>query len=197
MTNNLCRSLYWKLNWYRQSELDGALLLGRAVRAASDSSLIVALTHHAADEAHHASLWAKAIESTGSPCVRISRSYQSYYADFGAMPVSLPEVLALTHVFERRVWRQFQRELAHPAWPEVVRSTFDRLLEDERRHLDWIERWLAGVSGSAMLLDRFTEIDRQVYERLSPYEDCLWEIPGLGSELEPAPTNHGQPAAGE
>ena len=28
------RSLTWKLNWYRQSELEGALLLGKMIRTA-------------------------------------------------------------------------------------------------------------------------------------------------------------------
>ena len=30
------RALAWLLNWYRQSELEGALLLGRMVRYADD-----------------------------------------------------------------------------------------------------------------------------------------------------------------
>ena len=47
-------NLAWKLNWYRQSELEGALLLGRLVRQADDPELIARLTKHCADEARHA-----------------------------------------------------------------------------------------------------------------------------------------------
>ena len=34
------RSLAWRLNWYRHSELDGALLLGRMIRRATDPYLV-------------------------------------------------------------------------------------------------------------------------------------------------------------
>ena len=40
----LTRSQCWKLDWYRKSELEGALLLGKVVRAANDAELIVLLT---------------------------------------------------------------------------------------------------------------------------------------------------------
>jgi len=180
---DISRSLYWKLNWYRQSELDGAVLLGKTVRSAEDPQLIAALTQHAADEARHAELWAQTITQLGCPWVRILRSYQSYYYEFGLMPVTLPEVLALTHVFERRVWRQFQQDLERPDVPEAARDTFLRLLDDERRHLDWVNEFLTGSHGAAALLAHFSGIDRQVYGRLSPYEECLWELPGLGIEL--------------
>jgi hypothetical protein len=181
----LSRSLSWKLDWYRQSELEGALLLGKAVRAGSERALIVSLVRHAADEADHARQWAEACEALGGPWVRILRGYQSFYADFAVLPASLAEILALTHVFERRVWRQFQQELSTWDWPPVARATFERLLADERQHLDWVRNWLSTQTDGETLLARYTAIDQQVYERLESYEDRLWEVPGLGIELEP------------
>jgi len=181
----LSRSLSWKLDWYRQSELEGALLLGRAVRAASDPALIVSLIRHAADEADHARQWAEACHALGGPWVRILRGYQSFYSDFGALPTNLADILALTHVFERRVWRQFQQELCSVDWPPVARATFERLLADERRHLEWVKDWLADQADGEVLVARYGVIDQQVYERLEPFESCLWEVPGLGIELEP------------
>src|SRR5262245_59261411 len=181
----LARNLSWKLDWYRQSELEGALLLGKAVRAASDAGLIVSLVDHAADEADHARQWAKACQSLGGPWVRVLRGYQSFYADFGVLPASLVEILALTHVFERRVWRQFQQELSSLEWPPVARTTFERLLADERQHLEWVKTWLDEQSDGAALVARYTAIDQQVYERLQLRENCLWDVPGLGIELVP------------
>jgi len=182
---SLPRSLSWKLDWYRQSELEGALLLGKAVRAASDPGLIVSLASHAADEADHARQWAKACQALGGPWVRILRGYQSFYADFGVLPASLVEILALTHVFERRVWRQFQQELSSLDWPLVARTTFERLLADERQHLEWVKTWLDEQSDGAALVAHYTAIDQQVYERLQLRENCLWDVPGLGIELVP------------
>jgi len=187
---SISRSLCWKLNWYRQSELDGALLLGKAVRAAADPRLIAEMTHHAADEARHADLWSQTIAELGCGWVRILRSYQSYYGQFGLMPVTITEVLAITHVFEKRVWRQFQQEVENPAWPAAARATFERLLEDERQHLQWVQDFLAETGQTEELLAQYADVDRQVYEHLRPFEDRLWEAPGLGVELETAMNPH-------
>ncbi len=46
--------LAWKLNWYRQSELEGALILGKLVRVVDCPELVLRLTEHCADEARHA-----------------------------------------------------------------------------------------------------------------------------------------------
>jgi hypothetical protein len=136
------RNLSWKLNWYRQSELEGSLLLGRLVRAATDAGLVVSLTRHCADEARHASMWARAIEQLHLPTVQIFRSYQSFYQRTGSLPACLPEALAITHVFEKRVDKEFRRELEDPQLPEPAAQTFRALLADEQDHLDWVGRWL-------------------------------------------------------
>jgi hypothetical protein len=176
------RSLSWKLNWYRQSELEGALLLGKMVRAVDDGELVVALVRHCADEARHACLWAEAVAQLGLPFVRIHRSYQSFYGQHGAAPGSISEALALTHVFEKRVWRQFHRDLACHGLPPPVTACLRTMLDDERQHLDWIRRWLSDRSDGEELLERFARIDDRVYALLEPFEDRLWDLPGLGEE---------------
>src|SRR5678815_6105725 len=70
------RNLEWRLNWYRQSELDGSLLLGGLVRLSRDPYLVQQLTKHCADEARHSWLWARTIVQLGLATVRIRRSYQ-------------------------------------------------------------------------------------------------------------------------
>ncbi|HYE20325.1 MAG TPA: hypothetical protein VEA69_17900 [Tepidisphaeraceae bacterium] len=102
-TADTTRAWSWKLNWFRQSELDGALLLGRMVRSTDDAYLIAALTRHCADEARHSLLWSQAIAAARLPAVRIHRPYQSFYWDQSPPPRTLPEVLVVTHVFEQRV----------------------------------------------------------------------------------------------
>ena len=44
----------WLLNFYRNSELHGALLMGKLARSFTDTELLVNLTKHCATEAHHA-----------------------------------------------------------------------------------------------------------------------------------------------
>jgi hypothetical protein len=108
------RNLAWKLNWYRQSELEGALLLGKMVRHVSDPFLVSRLTRHCADEARHAWLWERTRAGLGLETIRIDRSYQSFYLDAAAPPRSLPEVLGLTHL-RTRVHRQFSEEVEDPS----------------------------------------------------------------------------------
>ena len=179
------RSLTWKLNWYRQSELEGALLLGKMIRAVDDADLVLPLVRHCADEARHACLWAETVAELGLPVVRIHRSYQSFYAQHGGVPGSIPEALALTHVFEKRVWRQFHRDLLQRDLPHPVTSCLRTMLDDERQHLDWIARWLASCAEGEELLGRFARIDDEVHAFLEPFEDRLWDVPGLGEELSP------------
>ena len=177
------RALAWLLNWYRQSELEGALLLGRMVRYADDPTVVGELTRHAADEARHSWLWQKTLTQLQLAPVRIHRSYQSFYASEGAAPQRLAEVLALTHVFERRVDREFSEQLGDPELPEAVHRTFRALLRDEQRHLDWIALWLRERPEHQPLVDRYSAIDARVAKTLRPCRDCLWNIPGLGEEL--------------
>ena len=177
------RSLAWRLNWYRQSELDGALLLGRLIKSAPDPYLVRQLTRHCLDEARHAWLWAQTIEALGLPTVRIRRSYQSFYLDEISAPRGVAEVLALTHVFEQRVDRHFTDELQRPGLPDVVRRTFKVLLKDEQNHLDWVAQWLSPLPDAEATLDRYRRADERVLKRLTPYRERLWDVSGLGEEL--------------
>jgi tRNA isopentenyl-2-thiomethyl-A-37 hydroxylase MiaE len=177
------RSLAWRLNWYRQSELEGALLLGRMIRHVSDPYLVGRLTRHSADEARHAWLWARTLERLDLPIVRIRRSYQSFYLDEISAPRGLADVLALTHVFEHRVDLHFTSELTHRDLPVDVRHTMTVLIRDERGHLDWIGRWLAARPESTAIVDAYRRADQRVARRLAPYRERLWDVTGLGEEL--------------
>lgn len=181
--NTETRNLAWRLNWYRQSELEGALLLGRMVRVANDSFLVQKLTRHAADEARHAAIWAEALIESGLPTIRIFRSYQSLYGDHEGMPVGMHEVLAFTQIFERRVHKRFTSELHQSDLPEPTRKAFDIMVADESDHLEWVLDWLRTQEGSEALLQKYQSIDLAVYRTVLPYESRLWEMAGLGEEL--------------
>ena len=177
------RNLAWKLNWYRQSELEGALLLGRLVRVADTSELIMRLTKHCADEARHAQLWAECLANLGLPFIRIQRSYQSLFLDHGGAPTRMIEVLAFTQIFERRVHKRFNDELTSPALPPAARATFLTMIHDEKDHLEWVHAWLKDESEAPALLQRYQEIDLAVYRGVLPFEERIWELPGIGHEL--------------
>ncbi|CAM3108511.1 ferritin-like domain-containing protein [Rariglobus hedericola] len=188
--NTTTRNLAWKLNWYRQSELEGALLLGRMVRFAPDGDTASRLLKHCADEARHAQLWSECIATLGLPHVRIHRSYQSLFADHGGTPANLTEVLSFTQIFERRVHKRFTTERTQPELPEIVRSTYDIMIRDEHDHLDWVHTWLLSQPETQALMNRYLHIDEIVYRTVLPHEAALWEITGLGDELKSAAITH-------
>ena len=39
--------------------------------------------------------------------------------------------------------------------------------------------WLTSQPNADQVLNRFLAVDRLVFDELHPFEDCLWEIPGL------------------
>ena len=182
MNADASRNLAWKLHWFRQSELEGALLLGRMVGLAGDGELTARLTRHCAEEAEHSRLWMEVIRALRLPHVRIFRSYQSFYASHGGAPSTLLDVLAFTQIFERRVHRRFHEEQQREDTPAVARTAFARMIDDERDHLAWVAAWLRTQSGADQALRRYEEIDRAVFAELQPFEQRLWDVPGLGRE---------------
>lgn len=130
------------LNFYRASELHGGLILGALVRRMRDPQLILDLTRHSAEEVVHAQLWTETILAVGGRPWPIRDTYQSRYAAVVGTPLTLLDVLALTQVFERRVYRHFTEHRWRPGTHPLVRDTLHRMLEEETGHLLWVKRWL-------------------------------------------------------
>ncbi len=156
------------LNFYRASELHGGLILGQVARRARDSALVLDLTRHSAEEVAHAQLWTETIIAVGGRVRPVRDTYQSRYARLVGSPTALLDVLALTQLFERRVYRHFTEHLRRPHTHPRVRATLARMLEEEKSHLHWVKRWLddqtlvlGGVVGET--LARYAEADARVY----------------------------------
>jgi acyl carrier protein len=174
----------WLLSYYRESELAGALLMGRLARQTDDDELRVRLTEHCAEEARHAWAWTETILKVGGAPLRVSETYQSRYHAAVGNPSSLLEVLALTQIFERRVVRHFKAHLSWPGTHPEVARTLQQLIDEEVGHIRWVKDRLdahAAMYGDAMvkdMLDRFQQIDQQVYSELSQYALCFDQIAG-------------------
>jgi hypothetical protein len=130
------------LNFYRASELHGGLILGQMVRRTRDPELIVQLTRHSAEEVMHALLWTETIVAVGGAPSPVRDTYQNRYVEAVGTPISLLEVLALTQVFERRVYRHFTLHLRQPGLHPAIAATLQRMLDEERGHLTWVKKWL-------------------------------------------------------
>jgi demethoxyubiquinone hydroxylase (CLK1/Coq7/Cat5 family) len=156
------------LNFYRASELHGGLVLGTLARRARDPQLMLELTRHAAEEIGHAQLWTETMLALGMRPSPVKETSQTRYAALVGAPSTMIEVLALTHVFERRVYRHFQEHLRRPGTHEAIKATLRRMLDEEAGHLAWVKVWLdhEALSKRQLVLGalaRFTTIDAQVY----------------------------------
>jgi demethoxyubiquinone hydroxylase (CLK1/Coq7/Cat5 family) len=166
------------LNFYRASELQGGLILGRLVEHVRDPELIVRLTAHSAEEVMHAQLWTETIVAVGGRPRPTSDTYQSRYAAAIGTPASLVEVLALTQVFERGVYRHFVRHLRRAGTHRRVQATLRRMLDDERGHLSWVQEWLGRQTGARRaaipaLMRRYGAVDAAIHQQL--LLDYEWE----------------------
>jgi acyl carrier protein len=176
----------WTLSYYRESELAGALIMGRLARETDDDDLRVHLTEHCAEEAQHAWLWTQTILKVGGTPKHVSETYQTrYYAAVGH-PTTLLEILALTQVFERRVMRHFRAHLRTPGTHPAVVETLERMIAEEVGHIGWVKARLdrtAREKGAHIVADvmrRYTEVDRRVYAELMQYRDRAAELFGGG-----------------
>jgi len=166
------------LNFYRASELHGGLVLGRLVQHVRDAELILRLTAHSAEEVMHAQLWTETIIALGERPRPTSDTYQARYAAALGAPSSLLEVMALTQVFERGVYRHFVTHLRRPGTHPIVQKTLRRMLADERGHLSWVREWLDAQTGARraavpVLMRRYGVVDAEIRRQLmSDYE---WE----------------------
>ena len=160
------------LNFYRASELHGGLILGQVARRSRDGALTLALLRHSAEEIEHARLWTETILEVGGAIQPVRTTYQTRYAAVIGSPVSVMHVLAITQVFERRVYRHFTAHMRRPGTHPAVQATLRRMLDEEKGHLSWVKEWLdaqAQSRGSVVneTMRRYAEVDEQIYATLA------------------------------
>ena len=160
------------LNFYRASELHGGLILAQVARRNRDPLLATELLRHSAEEIAHARYWTETILAVGGRICPVRQTYQTRYAEAVGHPVGVLRVLALTQVFERRVYRHFTEHLRRPGTHRIVRATLVRMLEEEKGHLSWVRHWLEEQSATRGdevrdIIRRYTEADRRIYEIVS------------------------------
>src|SRR5437868_617306 len=174
----------WLLSYYRESELAGALLMGRLAQQTDDDDLRIRLTEHCAEEARHAWAWTQCIVRVGGTPRKVSETYQSRYHAAVGSPTTLLEVLALTQVFERRVVRHFRAHLTWPATHPEVKRTLQQLIEEETGHIRWVKDRLdayAAANGQAVvdeMMERYKRVDDDVYNGLKQYAQCFDQVVG-------------------
>lgn len=134
----------WLLNFYRNSELHGALLMGRLARTLSDDRLLLHATEHCATEARHAAMLTKLITSVGGRLDTSVAPVQLYYSETGGIPKALADLLVLSETLEHRVLATYREHLARTDVQTDVRQTLTAIVEEMQaehgdQHAGWIE----------------------------------------------------------
>jgi hypothetical protein len=137
----------WLLNFYRNSELHGALLMGRLARTLGDCETLVQVTRHCATEARHAALLSETIAALGGGIDPRITTVQEHYAMKGGVPMSLVDLLVLSEVLEKRVLVTYRahvhRSDAHPGVQSTLGTILREMEEEEGgEHAGWIARAL-------------------------------------------------------
>ena len=160
------------LNFYRASELHGGLILAQVARRARDGNLVLQLLRHAAEEVEHARLWTETIIAVGGRVEPVRRTYQAFYAETIGCQVGMLEVLALTQVFERRVYRHFLEHRRRAGTHPMVAKALGQMIEEEKSHLSWVKEWLdeqEATRGALVteLMARYAAVDDRIYDAVT------------------------------
>ena len=142
------------------------------------------MTKHFADEAAHAYYWTDAIQRLGREPLKLKDSYQDQYNDAIGIPTNVMEVLAITQVFERRVINAYARHERVPNLDPVVKETINRIMGDEKWHIEWIKNALKslepeyGKDHIDQTIKRYLLADKEIYAKTMQeleerYDDLL------------------------
>jgi hypothetical protein len=176
----------WLLNFYRNSELHGALLMGRLARTVSDNDLLVEMTAHCATEARHAAMLSRTIASAGGRLDPSIAPIQEHYSSEGGVPPSLLEVLVLSETLERRVRASYHRHLGHesphPAALETLAAIVGEMeAKHGAEHAGWIDQALDRMDQQQVdrARQKWQAIDERVAARLEQSLDDRFGIRSL------------------
>jgi bacterioferritin (cytochrome b1) len=164
----------WILNFYRNSELHGALLMGRLARTLPSNDLLLQATRHCATEAHHAALLSEAIVAVGGRLDPTIKPVQEHYSAAGGIPKALADLLVLSETLEQRVLTTYRAHLERTDLHLTVRRTIAGILEEmEHEHGDehagWIDRALSELPRAEVeaVEARWRAVDRTVADELA------------------------------
>ncbi len=170
-------------NYYRDAELRGANLLYRLMSHLDDADSQVKLSAHLADETRHAWLWTKRIHDIGGAPAKVGDGYQSRIG-LRVVPRTLIDILALTVVVEERSLQRYHEHAARADVDPETREVLRSVSEDEKWHISWIRNKLeelARADGAEAkmreALEKYGEIDREVYAELQEKERSIFATP--------------------
>jgi bacterioferritin (cytochrome b1) len=173
---------FWLLNFYRNSELHGCLLMGKLARSLSGTELLTNVTRHCATEARHAALLTEVIADLGGEIDPTIGTIQEHYSRDGGVPKVLVDLLVLSETLENRVLSAYREHLDSTQLHPKVRGVLEEILREEEEHgageNTWFEQTLRLHPASQVEESRrkWTEIDRKVAAQIHSQLDDMFPI---------------------
>ncbi|HVN64130.1 MAG TPA: ferritin-like domain-containing protein [Candidatus Binataceae bacterium] len=165
------------MSFYRDAELRGARLLFNILGHLPDADSQVKMAKHLSDETRHAWLWTKRIADLGGAPLMIGDGYQRRLGLRTGVPKTIIDLLALTVVVEERAQSRYNAHMALPNVDKETMGVLQAVTEDETWHLSWIEKKMRDIAKAEgaedqadRALDRYRQIDREVYATLAADE---------------------------
>jgi len=161
----------WLLSYYRASEITGAMFFGRIAKMQRPGPVQADLTMHFADEAQHARWFTECMESLSVQPLKLNDAYQDDYLKTAGPPTNFMEILSITQAFEKRILNTYAKHLRVPGTPTPVKRTLQRIMRDEKWHVEWIKQALRdmepvyGKEHIERTLDRHTAADKETYRK--------------------------------
>ena len=175
------------MNYYRDAELRGANLLYRLMSHLDDPESQTKLSLHLADETRHAWLWTKRITDMGGDPAKVGDGYQSRIG-LRVVPRSIIDILALTVVVEERSFQRYSEHAQRTDVDEDTMAVLREVTKDEKWHISWIRNKLEEIAKAEgaedkmnEALERYREIDREVYGQLQEKERHILAQPATES----------------
>jgi hypothetical protein len=161
----------WLLNLYRNSELHGALLMGRIARSVSTPEVLVGATRHCATEAKHAALFTEVLAKLGGTIDPAADAIQTHYSLDGGIPKDLVDLLVLSEILEARVLMSYREHLERLDVHPEIRQTLERIIREEEAHSGeqgWAEQWLITMPADQVTAakEKWGKVDRKVAAEL-------------------------------
>ena len=176
------------LNYYRDAELRGANLLFRLMSHLDDPESQVKLSLHLADETRHAWMWTKRITDLGGEPKKVADGYQTRIG-LRVVPRNLIDILALTVVVEERSHARYTEHATRPDVDPETLAVLREVSKDEKWHIAWMKAKLdelaaaepGGAEKVQAAMERYREIDKQVYAELQAKERAIFAEPGAAA----------------
>jgi rubrerythrin len=170
MLNGLNQTEIFILNKYLVSELVGGLILGNFARNVDDLFLKNKLLWHCEEEIKHSAQWSDLFKKLNVPVIKNVKTGEKKEFFSYVREITCPiEFLAALQVFEIRVPFHYGM---HSLWTknEELKSFLDEIIEDEKRHISWVETYLLKERMSNpekvdLAMKKFMDLEESLYQQ--------------------------------